>query len=286
MRENDGIRIAYRGTIQRAINKMSEQNYYYNIDILGTKKEWRSKYVSETYWTTERVQVSKTRSVQKYVPVTKTRQVYDSFTKTWTTEFYTDYEWQTQMETYWDLEDRSMLKTRWVWKDVSVTIVDIPEYDIYLSQLDDGNKIAVYKIEEDGQTACYFQNVSYLTSRETEESIWGSKEIKLIFIDTDSNGIFFEDNDAMLFNTWNPYAEDSKYQNITAFMDNYRYRMSDSEKEAFLTFNTPDDYHSLVIRNANTAYIDTDKTGTINIDNVDPSMTILINGKEYPMAKS
>ena len=49
------------------------------------------------------------------------------------------------------------------------------------------------------------QNPAYCKVTEQEQSFWGEKDMNIIFMDVNSDGIFFENNNKVLFNVWNPY---------------------------------------------------------------------------------
>ncbi|MBN2441145.1 MAG: hypothetical protein JXJ04_07355 [Spirochaetales bacterium] len=285
--DDGSLYIEYNRAEDVAGNQITQQNYYYNKDILGTKTVMKQRYVSETYTDTEQVQVMKTRFVQKYVPVQKSRMEYDSVTGSWRTVYYTDYEWQTQSESYWDWETRSVTKTRWKWVTVPVSVIDIPEYSIYYFEIAENNRCVLYEIQEGDETNYYFQNVNYLYAVEKEKNYWGNeKEIKLIFLDANSNGIYFEPDDMVLFNTWNPYEQDSAYQEITSFMDNFWYKFKDLQYEAFLTFIANAEYDTLSIVNANSGYIGIKEKGTLTITHLEEDMILKINGKQYTGIKN
>jgi hypothetical protein len=261
--------------------EVTKRNYYYNMDVLQTKRVPRSKWVPVTKWVTERVSVLKTRTVPRRVMVTKTRQVWDSFTESFRTEFYNEWETQWVTESYTDWENRQVMKTEWEWQTVWETIIDIPVYAVYKFQFED-MALVIYKILEANDTIYYLQNVSYLTAVEKESGFFGNMyDVNIIFIDADSNGTYFDDEDCVLFNSWYPYKRDSSYQEISRFMDNQWYRYIELKNDMFISMSADPDLTMLFIRNANSEYIDSKEKGKIIITNLEQDDKLIINDREY-----
>jgi hypothetical protein len=253
--------------------KISKNDLYYNIDVLKTKYVPRSMLVTKTRFVTKIVPVIRTR------PVTRTRFVtrFDSKGRSYSiTEFYTDW------ESYTAFEQRTLPETYTEWETIRTKVVDIPQYRYYSFKLDEG-QVVIYKIKNDdtGINEYYFQNTTYFSAITNEESDDGEIETKLLFIDTNSNGIYFEDEDAVLFNVWNPYEESSKFKEISNYMDNYWYRIKQIKTEKFLSFSATDDNKKLIIENANSKYITCDKKGKIEITGIPEDASVFFNGEEY-----
>jgi len=267
--------------------EMTPKNCYYNIDILGTKIVERERYVSESEWVTKTVSVPKSRTVPKTVPVTKTRSIYDSFSKTSRTETYTDWETRFETEFYTDFETRRVLETVYRWKTVQESFINIPSYAAFSFNTKSGDRLLIYKIRDQGKDTYYFQNASYIYSTEKQVNFFGvSSDLAMLFIDTNANGYYFDDDDMILYNSWNPYSKDSAYMEIRTFMDNSWYRIAQLKLDYFITFSADSEAAKLEIKNANSAFIKSTKKGTITITNVIDDMKVIINGQEYYSIKN
>jgi hypothetical protein len=133
-----------------------------------------------------------------------------------------------------------------------------------------------------GSHEYYFQNTSYYVAPDTEKGFWGNTNtVKILFIDSNANGYFFDDDDHLLFNTWDPYAQDSAYQEISDFNDNLWYRVSELKNKYFMTFRPEEDLSGIAITNINSAYIGNKATGKLRISNLPPEASVRINGQEY-----
>lgn len=258
--------------VSTEIIKKSKENLYYNMDVLERKLVPRSRYVSKTDYVHESVPVTRT------VPVTKTRMVTThgpGGTMSTRTETYTDFETRTTFESRW------VPKTSWVWETIYESVLNIPIYDYYEFSINDKTNILIYRIEKEGQINYYFQNPTYYSVIEKEKGFFGDKLIKLLIIDVNSNGIYFEDEDKIFFNSWNPYEQNSKFTEISNFMDNYWYRFRDLKIEKFLSFSSNSSINELKIMNSNSIYIDIDKLGEFKVINMPKKCEIFLNGKSY-----
>lgn len=250
--------------------KVSKQNYYYNLDILKTKIVTRQRLVTKTRFVTTQVAVTKS------VPVSRTRTV-TSFnpdgSTSYRTETYTDYETRTEYET------RTVPETYTEWETVYERVLDIPEYVYYKVILDNRFHILIYKIEDPAGTTRYFyQNVTYFSTSEAENN----RTLKMLHIDADSDGIYFEDNDRMLYNIWNPYERNSEYAEISGYLDNYWYRYHQLSIDKFLSFSAENDFSRLQINSANNEYIGSEKKGTFQITGLPyDDALVYVNGDPY-----
>jgi hypothetical protein len=267
--------------------EMTPKTCYYNIDILGTKIVEREKYVAESEWVTKQVPVSKSRTVPKTVSVQKSRSVYDSFTKSYRTEFYTDWETRFETEYYTENEARQVYETVWKWKTVQESFINIPSYVVFSFDTKSGEKVLIYKIRGQGEDAYYFQNASYIYSVEGQMASFGTaNDLALLIIDTNANGYYFDDDDMILFNSWNPYSRDSSYKEISSFMDNSWYRLAQLKLDYFMSLSADTEATKLTVKNANSAFIESQETGSLTITNLTDDMKIFINGEEYgPVAE-
>ncbi len=274
LNENDEIALKNDGETVFKKPERSDGDIYYNLDILKTKLVPRQMLVTKTRFVTRSVPITRTR------PMIRTRFVtrFDPKGRSYTTsETYTDW------ETYVDYEYRTLPETYTDWETVQARVIDIPDYLYYSFSLDKNQHVVIYRIDDEssGSHDYYFQNTTYFSAVKKEGSDDGDVETKLLFIDTNSNGIYFENDDAVLFNVWNPYEHTSHFRELSNYMDNYWYRLKTLKTEKFLSFGTDADFNSLVVENANSAYIFSDKKGKVEIDNVPEDASVFFNGEEY-----
>jgi hypothetical protein len=270
------------GSVSTAAVQTSANNRYYNLNILGTVIVSKGRMVPKTKFVTEMINVPKTRMVTKIVP--RTRIVYNAFTKSYSTQFYN--ETVTQPEFYMDQEMRTVMKTEWVWETVSEQFIAIPSYTYFSFQTKDGFDLVIYRVSAKGKFTYYIQNTSYLSAAEQQKNFLGqSVDVHLLMIDTDANGYYFDKQDRILFNTWNPYEKGAAYREIQSCVDNTWYHYSTLSKENFLSFKDDPKVKQLSIINANSAYINRDAQGKLSILNLEQGDRIFLNGKEYSIKK-
>jgi|GEM_PF-3135340 len=249
----------------------SKKNIYYNLDILNTKLVHRQRLVTKTHY------VSKTVTIWETIPIQRSRTV-TTFNPDGTTSFRTEF--------YTDFQTRSRTEIRWVpetyttWETVMESVIDIPFYTYYELNLD-GINVIIYKVIEGENTNYYMQNVTYYSAKDIQETFWGETEVKLLFIDSNSNGIYFEDDDNVLFNTWNPYEQKSEFREVPNYMDNYWYKLRELKIDRFLSFSLNDTKNKLLLKNANSKYIDTASLGKIKLYNIPEDAVITLNGEWY-----
>ncbi len=243
----------------------SKKNIYYDLNSLSLKYITRQRWVSRTTFKTETVPVTRTRSVP-----------YTSFgpNGTSTTSYRT--------ETYTDWETRTVPVIDWYWESYSVPFIDIPVFKYFQFTLSENETVLVYEIQDGNSTKYFFQNVSYIVSPgNTEAFKTEDTGLLLVFIDSDSNGYYFDDSDRVLFNTWNPYEESSQYREIPGFMNNHWYRIEDLRNEKFITFKPGLEHSILNITNANHSYIGNENLGELEINNIGDNSSVIINGTNY-----
>lgn len=237
----------------------SDRTIYPNIKYLEPTSKLITKWVPKTTTVTETVPVHKTRTV----PVT-----------TFNADGSTSTSYQT--ESYTDWETRFVTKTEWFWESHSELSYIVPQFDYYNITIDENVNFYIYNLND----KYYLQNASYILCTEMNQTFWGEKEVNLIFIDTNSNGIYFEPDDHILFNTWNPYDENSSYKEISYLMDNQWYYIDELNKELYLDFSLEDEL--VKISYLNEKYIGNENLGTLTvsgINNIDSK--IYVNGKQY-----
>lgn len=237
----------------------SDGEIYPNTDFLEPTTKIVTKWVPKTRTVTETVPVQKTRTV----PVTSFNADGTSSTS-FQTEFYTDF------------ETRFVTKTEWVWESYSELSYKVPRFEYFNVEIDSNTNFYIYVIND----KYYLQNPSYLLCKEMNQSFWGEKEVNLIFIDSNANGIFLEEDDHILFNIWNPYDPDSSYKEISYLMDNKWYYLDTLKKELYLEFSMDADL--INISYLNEEFIGNEKSGTLTINGIENLQTkTYVNGKKY-----
>jgi hypothetical protein len=135
---------------------------------------------------------------------------------------------------------------------------------------------------EKGKLEYYFQNIGYISAvNPSEKGKNGSAPVKILMIDANANGTYFDDDDMVMFNTWNPYVRSSTYHEVERFMDNFWYRLGHLRTENFITFSFNPDNSKLVMKNANSEFIGLKGNGTLDVYNLGENAKLFINGKEY-----
>ncbi|MBN1412805.1 MAG: carboxypeptidase regulatory-like domain-containing protein [Spirochaetales bacterium] len=255
--------IWYRGEEIKAVKKTSENLYYPELAQLKSRIVYESRWVSETVTVPETVTVWKTRMVPRmqFNPDGSTTTIYVS-------------------ESYTELETHYVTKTNWKWESYPVSVYDIPSYEYYDVQLSGNDRLLIYEVMEKGVKKYLVQNPSYLMVTEKEKSFWGEKDVNIIFIDANSNGVFFEDQDKVLFNVWNPYDRNSSYRQLPRIIDNQWYGVKDLQDDLFVYFEEQGD--RLFIGYENDKYINNNKSGNLIIENFDfDNKRVFVNGQEY-----
>ncbi|MDA3851129.1 MAG: hypothetical protein PF447_07620 [Spirochaetaceae bacterium] len=217
--ENQLLELAYQGDSYSFELSTSDKDIYPNIGYLEEKSRIIQSWVPKTEIVAETVAVSKTRTV----PVTST-DMDGNISTSFQTEFYTDF------------ETRFVPKTSWQWESHTEYYYEVPSFQYYLIDLGEIPFI-LYALEEQGEPELFLQNPSYLLGSEINQGFWGDKDVNLLFIDSNNNGIYLEEQDHMLFNSWNPYDPNSHYQEISQVMDNLWYFTRDLKDNLFMDFS-------------------------------------------------
>lgn len=237
----------------------SENNIYPNTEYLQSTTKTVQKWVPKTTTLPETVPVQKTRTV----PVT-TFGPNGAASTSFNTEYYTDF------------ETRFVTKTDWVWEFETIKSYTIPDFDFYNIELDNEINFYIYNINNE----YFLQNPSYLLCKETNKSFWGEKEVNLIFIDSNANGIFLEMDDQILFNTWNPYDPNDTYSEISYLMDNQWYYGEVLKNDLYLDFSIKNNL--IYISYLNEKYIGNENLGSLTVTGIDMlKADIFLNGKKY-----
>ena len=268
--DNDIVSMAEDGgnPIQEMVS--SSKDHYFNLDLLHWKTELRWRQVSETHMVSEPVMVTVTEMH------TAMRSVYDSFSKSYRMESVSE----PRTVTRW--ENRMVMKTEWVWRRVPVQVLDIPSYDSWRFTTNSGFKVILYALPQAGGRVWYFQNLSYAQAAEEVRSIFGTAvTAKLVFLDANQDGIYDGPDDALLYNTWNPYDQSSRRQDVLEYSDNRWQKLRNLAEDAFLGFQIDPGTNNLAIINANTPFLGSRKNGDIIISKLPARAAVMINGRRY-----
>lgn len=236
---------------------------YRDVSTLRTVTVLRQRWVPRTVFVNEMVPVQRTRMVPqttfdaKGFPMTTMR-----------TEFYTD----------WEM--RYLPRTEWSWEQCRETALQIPESEYYDVSMANGDHFFVYRVAGRAGVEYYVQNPEYLIARQEKDAFFGADDTAMVFIDAQSNGTFFEDDDRAMLHVWNPYDRTSSYRSLDKVVDNYWYTMRYIQSHYFLDFSSSGD--SLSISYGNDEYIGSKGVGSLLIENIAyPGARVIINGKAY-----
>ena len=236
--------------VTRVDPRRSQADRYYDVAELQTTVEFEQRWVPRQVLATETVPVHKTRVVTVHgtdaqgMPTTTTRH-----------------------ETYVDLEIRTVFRTEWGWESQPVTRVVIPDYDYYEVPLDSGQVLWVYRLEEDGRTVLAVQNPNYIRATETEADVWGAEEVEIVIIDADSDGFYLGPQDRVMFNSWNPYDQASRYTPLRGMVENLWVDLDFVQRTMFVTLKTNDDHSVLAISDANDRFVGVEDIGALIVHN-------------------
>lgn len=237
---------------------------YPDMSFLSPVTEMVSQWVPRTYHRTESVPVTKTRSV----PVT-TFGANGMASTSYQTEIYTDWEFHTVVE------------TRMEWELRPVLTYHFPELEYFNVTLEDGTHFYLYHIVSETSEKFLLQNPDFYQSVEVNKNIWGTdRDMNLLFIDSNANGKFMDEDDHVLFNVWNPYDSDSVYTSVSRIKDNYWYPVPLMRQNRFLDFSIEQDL--LNIRYLNEEFINSENRGKLIFTGLeDVEEAIFLNGNRY-----
>jgi len=273
LNNNDEISLQNDNTDNFIKPEKSSNNIYYSINELGTKKVPVERLVNKVRYEEKMVRVSRQYAVQKTRQVTS---MGPNGQTSFHTEFYTDW------ETRWENELQSVPVYYTQMETVIEYKIDVPVYQYYKIEVQKDRFVYIYKIEKKGETKFYFQNPGYYTGNLDKEGIFSATNVPLVFIDINSNGNYFDEQDALFLNAWNPYDKNSTYKEITGYMDNYWYNIEELSKEKFINFQTQNDNKKVKIFNKNQEYFNTKKNGEFIISNLTKGKNeVHVNGEGY-----
>lgn len=251
------LMVTYPNSTNYTATKQVSNQYYYSLHQLKLKTVWTMRNVPTTSYRMVSVPVMRTRPVTHYV--------YNSGTHTsqpvYSSESYTTYEY------------RSEPYTTWHYVSSPSYVLDIPNYNIFLLKLEDGHEIVVYEIDDNGTKKYYYQNPGYLIG--TDE-----KGTKYVISDANSNGSYFDADDQMMFNTWNPYQEGSTYRSVSFFKENKWVRLDELKNNLFMEV-TKGEGNTVSFRNENDMYVGNKDEGTVTFVGLPDKCSVVINGRKY-----
>jgi hypothetical protein len=257
LKEQDGFSLKNEnGFVAAGKNNRSHSDMYYDMSALTLKPVMRSRWVSYQTYTTQMVSVPHTRSVTRYV--------YDSYSKTSKPVY--------SMETYYSYETRMVPRTDWRWENYTVYELDIPDYEYYAFTMPDSTNLIIY----DAKGGPYLQNASYLSAIDKDG-------INHVLIDANNNGTFLDQEDRIMFNSWNPYSKDSKYRPMRLFRENSWYGLAFLKNENFLTFSQKNG--QLNLEYENDQYANSKEKGSVIFSGLPEKATLIINGQEFKTSK-
>lgn len=251
------LKISADGIDTEGDEMISNGKMYYDKSSLKLKAVTQNVWTSRTVMTQQQVPVQRSRSVTSYsyqngrsVPVYRT-------------EYYTAY------------ESRPVSKTEWYYAPRTTYVIDIPSYPYYSFKLTNHVTMVVYKAGEDKY---FVQNSAFMMAT-------GNDKINHIFIDANSDGDFFDDDDKVMFNSWNPYSASSFFRSAGVFRDNKWYDIGELRQNNFLTFSSNETTHSLSIDYENSKYVEEDDKGKVVFSALPEDARLFVNGKEYKAKK-
>lgn len=174
-------------------------------------------------------------------------------------------------------EEPRTFKTEWKWETVSDSVLDIPEYDYYAFVLDENKILYLFEIPNpSGKPEYYLVNASYLFATD-------ANNLNYILADADCNGVYTDADDKIIFLSWNPYAQDSKYKKLKGIRENCWYDISFLKRQYFLNFVY--DKGKLYISNRNDEFKERVKTGLVTFTKIPKDAAMTVNGMRYPLKK-
>jgi hypothetical protein len=229
----------------------------------------RVKPVVTTMW------VPVTTYVMQSHMVPRTRQVtryqYNSSTRSSQPVYST--------ETYYTTEFRSVPQTRYEYRQRTTYVLDIPRTTIFAlgGLIEHGDNYFVYA-PQPGSDTWYVQHTSFLLATSADD-------IHYVMIDSDADGNFLGPDDHVAFNTWNPYAESSRYRGMRRFIGNRWYSCKQLEMESFIRLRLSDDMRQVIGRDLNHEHYGNKDFGELSIAGLPDDAELVINGARFPARK-
>ncbi|CAN5220260.1 hypothetical protein BH09BAC1_BH09BAC1_13840 [soil metagenome] len=238
--------------------RQQSKNYYYDLSKLKYVPVVQHRWVSRTTYRSQSVAVTKTRPVTRYVYENgKSRAVYS-------TETYTAY------------EHRTVPVTTRSWEPYTTYVLEIPVYDVYIFNLADGERLVIYELGKGDETRYYFQRTSFLLAKDDKTNY--------VILDANGNGSYFDNEDKIMFNTWNPYSKASQYRSSGIYKENRWVSLAFLRNNLFITV-TATENGNIKLENENTKYLGAKGTGKVTFANLPEKGILVINGQKFKIKK-
>lgn len=236
--------------------KLSAKDIYYNRSILKIITVQRQRWVSHTSHQSKSVPVQRSRQVSY--------QTYNYSTKSYTTQYRTEH--------YTSYEYRMVPVTTWRWETYTEQDVEIPAYKYYSFKVAD-TYLLVYKIPVGDEFEYYVQNAGYLIGQDKDK-------LNYVGIDVNSNGLYNDEIDQLMFNSWNPYSKLSSYiKPKVSFLDNFWLPYNKLENDYMVKIEHIDNEFSFLYEN--NRFYKNKKKGKVKFTNVPKTASLVANGKTY-----
>ena len=238
-------------------SRQTSNQYYYDITKVKLVPHTVSRSVPHTEYRSTPTVVTHTRSVTHYTYNSSTH----SSQPTYSTESYTTTEYHSQAYTSWRYETSTTY------------VLDVPTTNVYVLKLANDENMVVYEQEEKDGKQYYYQNPTYLIGSDDNDT-------KYLLVDANSNGNYFDPEDKIMINTWNPFVQGSVYRTSNIYKENKWVALDYLKRNMFMeavkgTANT------IQLRNENDVYMDDDKEGKVTFNNMPDEYTLTINSRRY-----
>jgi hypothetical protein len=238
--------------IASASRQKSRNDIYYNKKLLKLKAVTRSRWVSHTYYRSTMTAVTRYRPVTNYV--------YDYNTKSSHPVY--------SQQAYTALESHLTPYSVMEWQNYTEYVIDIPVYEHFSFTLNDSSHFIIY----DAGGHYYLQNTSYAIARDDDK-------VNYVLVDNNQNGSFTDEDDEIMFNTWNPFNKSSKFRSSIYFRENAWQTIGYLAATEFLLVDISGS--KLTIDNKNDKYIGGGDKGRLYVENLPDKTTCFINGEKY-----
>jgi hypothetical protein len=186
----------------------------------------------------------------------------------------------TSSQSYTTYQSRYTPRTTYTYRPSTTYKLDVPEAKVYAFRdvLAPGDEFLVYRATEGGQTAYYVQSVSYLQATT-------AGGINYLLLDQDGNGSFFDAQDQVAFNTWNPYKKSAVFRSLRYFKGNRWYSHAYLKDQHFISLVPDAALATLHSQDLNRAYYAGRQHGELTFANLPEDCTLEIGGESYPYRK-
>ncbi len=182
-------------------------------------------------------------------------------------------------ETYSQTEHRTRQVPNWNWRSTVVTYYESPAYTVYKKRISPTFFLVLYKLEKFGNTQYFWQNAGYWKGAD-------KKRTNYILVDANSNGTYNDEEDHILFNTWNPRDKNSRFTSSKNYSGNTWYKLSDLKEQLFLATELNIEKKVISLLYANATYAKSSGKGKVTFVNLPSDADLSINGARYKTRKS